>query len=635
MTKYTAKVGRFLSIAFVLVASSLLGQPAFAQIAAGKAKFVGNVTGNSVPSNFGTYWNQVTPENASKWGSVEGTRNVMSWAGVDAAYNWAQTNGYKFKFHNFVWGAQYPGWLTSSGLTNAQQRAEVEEWITAACARYPNTWAIDVVNEPIKTALPWKAALGGDGTTGWDWVITAFQMARTHCPNAKLLINEYGTENDPPVRATYKTIINLLKTRGLIDGIGIQAHYFNIDNMNRAAVTTMLNDYATLGLDVFASELDIVGPGGDAGQLAKYQDVFPGFWEHSSVKGITLWGYIVGQTWRDGTGLVTTGGAERPAMTWLKGYVSGSTGGDTQAPSTPAGLTAPSTTSSSISLAWTPSTDNVGVTGYQILRAAGASGGTFAQIGTSASASFADSGLAASTTFRYQVRATDAAGNVSTVSNTVTAATQAGGGGDTQAPSTPANLTAPSTTASSVSLAWSASTDNVGVTGYQILRAPGTSGGTFAQIGTSTTPSFVNSGLAANTAFRYQVRATDAAGNVSAVSNTVTATTLTAGGGGGACSLAATVQTQWQTGYVIEPARVTNTSTATINGWTATFTLPAGHAIVGSWNTVLTVSGQTVTARNVAHNGTIGAGGSATFGFQVSRPNGNTQVPSGYACTSP
>ena len=175
------------------------------------------------------------------------------------------------------------------------------------------------------------------------------------------------------------------------------------------------------------------------------------------------------------------------------------------------------------------------------------------------------------------------------MSNTVTAATQAGGG-DTQAPSVPANLTAPSTTASSISLAWSASTDNVGVTGYQILRAPGTSGGTFTQVGTSATTSFVNSGLTANTTFRYQVRAVDAAGNASAVSNTVTATTLT-GGAGGACSLTPTVQTQWQTGYVIEPARVTNTGTATINGWTVTFTLPAGHAIVGSWNTVLTISG--------------------------------------------
>ena len=634
MDMRTAVRGRLTTIAFTLLAAALLVAPAGAQIAAGKSKFLGNVSGNSVPTNFGTYWNQVTPENATKWGSVEGTRNVMNWSGADAAYNWAQQNGYPFKFHNFIWGSQFPNWLTNSGLTTAQQRAEIEEWIRLACQRYPNTWGIDVVNEPIKTAMPFSAALGGAGSTGWDWVITSFQLARTSCPNAKLLINEYGTENDPSARNTYKTIINLLKARGLIDGIGIQAHYFNIDSMNRAAVTSMLNDYATLGLDVYVSELDIIGDGSDAGQLAKYQDVFPGFWEHSVVKGVTLWGYVVGQTWRDGTGLVTSGGQERPAMTWLKSYVAGSGGPDTQAPTAPAGLASSGTTASSISLSWTASTDNVGVTGYQILRAPGASGGTFAQVGTSTTTSFTNTGLAAGTTFRYQVRAVDAAGNASAVSNTVTAATQSGGG-DTQAPTAPANLAAPSTTSSSISLSWSASTDNVGVTGYQILRAPGASGGTFAQVGTSTTTSFTNTGLTASTTFRYQVRAVDAAGNTSAVSNTVTAATQAGGGTGGACSITPTVQTQWGTGYVIEPARVTNTGTATINSWTVTFTLPAGHSIIGSWNTVLTINGQTVTAKNVSHNGTLAPGGSGTFGFQVSRPNGNTQLPSGYTCASP
>ena len=452
----------------------------------------------------------------------------MNWAAADAAYNWAQTNGYKFKFHTFVWGAQYPGWLTSRAHARRSSAPRSRSGSRLACQRYPNTWAIDVVNEPIKTALPWKAALGGDGATGWDWVITAFQMARTHCPNAKLLINEYGTENDPPVRATYKTIINLLKTRGLIDGIGIQAHYFNIDNMNRAAVTTMLNDYATLALDVYVSELDIVGPGGDAGQLAKYQDVFPGFWEHSAVKGVTLWGYIVGQTWRDGTGLVTTAGVERPAMTWLKGYVSGSGGGDTQAPSVPAGLTAPSTTSSSISLAWTPSTDNVGVTGYQILRAPGASGGTFAQIGTSTTASFVNTGLTASTTYRYQVRAVDAAGNASAVSNTVTAATQAGGG---------------ATRRRRVRRESDSAIDDLdlGVAGVDRVDRQRRRDGLPDPARAGCERRHVHAdrdvdhhlvrqhGLTASTTYRYQVRATDAAGNISAVSNTVTATTQAGG----------------------------------------------------------------------------------------------------------
>jgi endo-1,4-beta-xylanase len=515
-----------------LVALACLSSAANAQMAAGKPKYVGNVTGGTVPANFNTYWNQITPENATKWGSVEGVRNTMNWSAADAAYSYAQSNGYKFKFHTFIWGSQFPGWVTGSGLTTAQQRAEIEQWMQLACQRYPNTWAIDVVNEPIKTAMPFKAALGGDGATGWDWVITSFQLARQYCPNAKLLINEYGTENDPPVRATYKAIIQLLKDRGLIDGIGIQGHYFNLDTMTGSAVTAMLNDYSTLALDVYVSELDIVAGGTDAGQLAKYQDVFPAIWNHASVKGVTLWGYVVGQTWRDGTGLLSSSGVERPALTWLKGFVSGSGTPDTSPPSGPAGLVASATTSSSISLAWAPSTDNVGVSGYQIFRAAGASGGSFAQVGTSTSASFTSSGLAAGSTFRFQVRAVDAAGNVSAVSNTLTATTQAGGTG-------------------------------------------------------------------------------------------------------AGCSVAATVQTQWADGYVVEPARVNNGNTSTINGWTVSFTLPAGHAFQGGWNATFSVSGQTVTARSMSYNGALGAGGSTTFGFQVMRPNGNTQLPGAYACSSP
>ncbi len=208
---------------------------------------------------------------------------------------------------------------------------------------------------------------------------------------------------------------------------------------------------------------------------------------------------------------------------------------------------------------------------------------------------------------------------------------------DTQAPGTPANLVSGTQTSSSIALAWSASTDNVGVTGYPVFRAPGASGGTFTQIATATSTSFVDSGLIAATTFRYQVRARDAANNVSAASNTITASTQQGGTPtpGGGCTAVATVQTQWQEGYVIEPVRVTNTGTATISAWTVTFTLPAGHTLTGSWNTVPAVSGQTVAARNASHNGTVAPNGATAFGFQVRRPNGNTQVPTAFACTSP
>ena len=183
-------------------------------------------------------------------------------------------------------------------------------------------------------------------------------------------------------------------------------------------------------------------------------------------------------------------------MTWLKGYRQRATGpgGDTQAPSAPANLTAPSTTSSSISLAWTASTDNVGVTGYQILRAPGASGGTFAQIGTSTTNSFVNSGLAASTTFRYQVRAVDAAGNARRCRTRSPRRRRPAAAGTRRRQPRRRTSRHLRPRRSSVSLSWNASTDNVGVTGYQVLRAPGASGGTFTQIGTSTSTSFVNTG---------------------------------------------------------------------------------------------------------------------------------------------
>lgn len=97
-----------------------------------------------------------------------------------------------------------------------------------------------------------------------------------------------------------------------------------------------------------------------------------------------------------------------------------------------------------------------------------------------------------------------------------------GGGNtsDTQAPSTPASLRSTEATTSSVSLAWNAANDNVGVTGYDIFR-----GTTLAGSVSGSTLSYIVTGLTANTPYSFTVKAKDAAGNVSAASNSVSATT--------------------------------------------------------------------------------------------------------------
>ncbi|WP_420329425.1 discoidin domain-containing protein [Paenibacillus gorillae] len=326
---------------------------------------------------------------------------------------------------------------------------------------------------------------------------------------------------------------------------------------------------------------------------------------------------------------------------------------DTQPPSVPQNLTATAVSSSQINLSWTASTDNIGVTGYNVYR-----NGTL--IGAAAQPSFNDNGLTASTAYTYTVAAKDAAGNVSAVSAAATATTLQGGGTgtalnrsgwtgvsspssgdaaanlfdgsmatrwstgsamqpgqsltvdmkavnqiskvvldstgsnddyargyelyvstdgsnwgsavatgagtspvltisfteqnaryirivqtgtvsnwwsarelnvygtagagvDTQPPSAPQGLTAAAVSAGQVNLSWTASTDNVGVTGYDVYRNG-------AVVGATTQTTYSDTGLAASTPYTYTVKAKDAAGNVSANSNTASATTPSAGG---------------------------------------------------------------------------------------------------------
>ncbi|WP_257452777.1 cellulase family glycosylhydrolase [Archangium lipolyticum] len=193
-----------------------------------------------------------------------------------------------------------------------------------------------------------------------------------------------------------------------------------------------------------------------------------------------------------------------------------------------------------------------------------------------------------------------------------------GGGGDTQSPTAPGNLAATGTTSSSVSLAWSASTDNVAVTGYDVYR--GTS-----RVATlpSSMLSYTDTGLSADTAYSYKVYARDAAGNVSDASNTVSATTQSSGGGTGGCTATYKLESEWGTGFGAT-VTVTNTGTTATRGWTIHWTFGGNQQITNMWNATPAQSGASVTARNMSYNGVIQPGSSTTFGFQAAYSGSNT-----------
>lgn len=295
-------------------------------LASGQPKFVGSAYSTTQAPNFEAYWNQVTPENAGKWGSVEGTRDVMNWTGLDAAYNFAKTNGFPFHFHVLIWGAQQPAWIDS--LSSEEQLEEITEWFEAVAERYPDIDFLEVVNEPLPGHNPpdgtngranYKAALGGDGATGWDWVLNAFSLARDIFPDSvKMMLNDFNIINNSSSTSQYLNLIRLLQADTLIDIIAEQGHAFTVSAAS-ALMKMNLDSLASTGLPIQITEFDI-NYSNDATQLSEYRRVFPLFYSHPGVEGITLWGWRVG-LWQANAYLLNSNGTERPALEWLRDYL--------------------------------------------------------------------------------------------------------------------------------------------------------------------------------------------------------------------------------------------------------------------------------------------------------------------------
>jgi GH35 family endo-1,4-beta-xylanase len=308
-----------------------------------KGKYFGNIISNSVQSNYTSLWNQMTMENASKWQSTNGTKGVYNFNGSDTGFNWAKNNGGLFKYHCLMWGGQTAGWVANA--TSADIQAEIPKYFKAVADHYNPMGGlklIDVLNEPVNTPVAanlknaliagYKAepANAGDINNQYGWAIWCFQLARKNFPTATLLINEYNIEmNWNNCRTPYIAMSNAIKNapnitdgkKNLIDGIGLQAH--GVENLTAANFKACIDEIWTkTSLPVHITEFDATASPNEAKQQQVYSSLIPVAWEHAHVAGITLWGFIEGQTWITGSGLINNG-TDRSAMTWLKSYMTG------------------------------------------------------------------------------------------------------------------------------------------------------------------------------------------------------------------------------------------------------------------------------------------------------------------------
>ncbi len=325
-------------------------------LADGAAKFIGNITqSNSVGSDFTALWNQATAENGCKWGSVEGTRGRYNWGACDAAYNWAKQNGGHFKFHALVWGSQYPNWL--NGLSTDETKKAITAWFDAVKEHYPDLEMIDVVNEAIRTGnnsyhSPYGKnnniipALGGDNGGNYQFVTTAFKMARERWPKAILIYNDYNTvqwNKDQGIQ-----LIQTIKKNGApVDAYGLQAH----DMMSQGggaggtggggsclSINTLKSVLKEIWdktqTPMFISEYDIATTD-DNIQKQCYSEQISHFMENEHIAGITIWGYIYGHTWLDCNGTasgcsgIVKNGQDRAALKWMREYLKSNKGVNT------------------------------------------------------------------------------------------------------------------------------------------------------------------------------------------------------------------------------------------------------------------------------------------------------------------
>ena len=300
---------------------------------------------------------------------------------------------------------------------------------------------------------------------------------------------------------------------------------------------------------------------------------------------------------------------------------------DIAAPTAPSNLSASTTaisgTNSSVLLMWSPATDNTAVTGYEVYR----NGSKIAAVSL---LGYTDASVTSNTTYTYYVKAVDAAGNSSAISNQLSVTPNKASLGvtvsgqlssdiigqpqsDIIAPAAPATLTASSSaisgTNSSVLLAWSASSDNIAVTGYEVFRNG-------SKIATVTQLGYTDPSVTSSTTYTYYIKAFDAAGNRSVASTQLSVTANTT-------SLGVTVNGQLSTGVIGLPQSDITAPTAPASLAAATSAISSTNSsVLLTWNP--STDNIAVTGYDVYRNSSKIATVTATNYTDVSVVSGST-----------
>ncbi|EIN11129.1 hypothetical protein PUNSTDRAFT_119286 [Punctularia strigosozonata HHB-11173 SS5] len=223
----------------------------------GAALGVGHLQNASDP-NFAslaaTQFSGSTPENEMKWDATEPEQGVFTFAQGDVIQQFAAAHGHKLRGHTLVWHNQLPAWVTQLSGAQAVGSAMVNHIQQVMGHFKGKIFAWYVVNEAFNDdgtfgSSPFLTALGS------GYIFTAFQTARAADPNAKLFINDFGTESINVKSDALLSVVQNLTKSGLIDGVGFQSHF--ILGEVPTDLQANLQRFANLGVQVAITELDV------------------------------------------------------------------------------------------------------------------------------------------------------------------------------------------------------------------------------------------------------------------------------------------------------------------------------------------------------------------------------------------
>ncbi|KAJ3120304.1 hypothetical protein HK098_004696 [Nowakowskiella sp. JEL0407] len=305
-------VGCIVSVITVLAVSLSAAEiPSLKDLAAAKGKYFGcafdpNEISNTDFANLMIkHCSVTTPGNQLKWDATEPIQGTFNFTQAERVIKFADDNKMKTRGHTLLWHSQLPNWLTSGNWTRESLTRVLENHIANVAGHYKGRlihW--DVVNEIFNDTDGSFRDTIWYRTLGEDFVSIAFHAARKADPAAKLYINDYDNQYTSHVK--YKSAYNLvkkLKSQGVpVDGIGIQAHLSLSEQPEFHTFFKVMEDYASLGVDIAITEFDIRGPTPFSEkdleiQKEGYRTIVTGCLATKRCVGIETWGLADLYTW--------------------------------------------------------------------------------------------------------------------------------------------------------------------------------------------------------------------------------------------------------------------------------------------------------------------------------------------------